>query len=108
MVQAQAVKGGAVLAFTLDWITLKGQRHSIKAREFEQAGKGRGQRTARGWRRPRSRDGCSRWQVERGTADAAFTGRRDTSLPAETRLHFELAKALRVHHRRIADTPSPV
>ena len=43
-----------------------------------------------------------------GTADAAFTGKRDTSLPAETRLHFELAKALRVHHRRIADTPSQV
>jgi len=31
-----------------------------------------------------------------GTAGAAYTGKRDISLPAETRLHFKLSKPVSI------------
>ncbi len=51
IVQAQAaghVKGGALLELTLDSISLNGQKYSFETSEFEEAGKGRGKRTAIG------------------------------------------------------------
>lgn len=114
IVQAQSaghVKGGAILALTLDSITLHGQKYSVETREFEQAGKGRGKRTAIG-----GGGGAAFGAIVgaiagggkgaaigalagggAGTAGAAFTGKRDISLPAETRLHFKLAKPVSVN-----------
>lgn len=111
--QAQAaghVKGGAILALTLDSITVNGTKYSLETSEFEQAGKGRGTRTAVGG------GGAAAFGAivgalagggkgaaigalaggGAGTAGAAFTGKRDISLPAETRLHFKLTKAVSI------------
>lgn len=114
IVQAQSaghVKGGAILALTLDSITVHGQRYSIATREFEETGKGRGKRTAIG-----GGGGAAFGAIVgaiagggkgaaigalagggAGTAGAAFTGKRDISLPAETRLHFKLAEPLSIN-----------
>jgi hypothetical protein len=45
---AGRVKGGAVLALTLDSLTVNGQPYSIQTSEFEETIKGRGKRTAIG------------------------------------------------------------
>ena len=111
--QAQAaghVKGGAILALTLDSITVKGAKYSIETSEFENAGKGRGKRTAVG-----GGGGAAFGAIVgalagggkgaaigalagggAGTAGAAYTGKRDISLPAEARLHFKLTKPVSV------------
>lgn len=113
IVQAQAagrVKGGAVLALTLDSITVSGTKYSIETAEFEETGKGRGTRTAVG-----GGGGAAFGAIVgalagggkgaaigalagggAGTAGAAYTGKRDISLPAETRLHFKLTKPLTI------------
>lgn len=96
--------GNAVLALTLDTIRLNGNPYSIQTSEFEDAGKGRGKRTGVG-----AGGGAAFGAIVgalagggkgaaigalagggAGTAGAAFTGKRDISLPAETRLHFRL------------------
>jgi hypothetical protein len=114
VVQAQSaghLKGGAILALTLDSLTLNGAKYSIETSEFEQTGKGRGKRTAIG-----GGGGAAFGAIVgalagggkgaaigalagggAGTAGAAFTGKRDITLPAETRLHFKLAKSLTVN-----------
>lgn len=111
--QAQAaghVKGGAILALTLDSITVNGTKYALETTQFEEAGKGRGKRTAIG-----GGGGAAFGAIVgalagggkgaaigalagggAGTAGAAYTGKRDISLPAETRLHFKLAKPVSI------------
>lgn len=108
--QAGHIKGGAILALTLDSITTSGQKYSIETTEFEDMGKGRGKRTAIG-----GGGGAAFGAIVgalagggkgaavgalagggAGTAGAAFTGKRDITLPAETRLHFKLSKPVSI------------
>ncbi len=105
---AGRLKGGALLALSLDSLTLNGQRIAIQTSEFEEAGKGRGKRTLIG-----GGGGAAFGAIVgalagggkgaaigalagggAGTAGAAFTGKRDITLPAETRLHFKLTQPL--------------
>jgi len=107
---AGRVKGGAVLALTLDSITVNGQPYSIQTSEFEETIKGRGKRTAIG-----AGGGAAFGAIigglagggkgaaigalaggGAGTAGTAFTGKRDITIPAETRLHFKLTAPLTV------------
>jgi hypothetical protein len=101
---AGRLKGGALLALSLDSLTVQGAKYSIETSQFEQAGKGRGKRTAVG-----AGSGAAFGAIVgalagggkgaaigalagggAGTAGAAYTGKRDITLPAETRLHFKL------------------
>lgn len=113
VLQAQAaghVKSGAVLTLTLDSLTVNGTKYSIETSEFEQAGKGRGKRTAVG-----GGGGAAFGAIVgalagggkgaaigalagggAGTAGAAYTGKRDITIPAETRLHFKLKQPLSI------------
>ena len=113
VVQAESagrVKGGAVLALTLDSLTVNGQPYSIQTSEFEETIKGRGKRTAIG-----AGGGAAFGLIVgglagggkgaaigalagggAGTAGTAFTGKRDITIPAETRLHFKLTAPLTV------------
>ena len=103
-------KGGAELALTLDSLTLNGRKYQIVSTSFEEAGKGRGKRTAVG-----AGGGAAFGAIVgalagggkgaaigalagggAGTAGAAYTGKRDFSLPAETRLHFKLTQPLTI------------
>jgi hypothetical protein len=107
---AGRVKGGAVLALTLDSLTVNGQPYSIQTSEFEETIKGRGKRTAIG-----AGGGAAFGAIVgglagggkglaigalagggAGTAGAAFTGKRDITIPAETRLHFKLTAPLTI------------
>jgi hypothetical protein len=111
--QAQSagrVKGGALLALTLDSVTVHGKRYSIETNSFEEVGKGRGKRTAIG-----AGGGAAFGAIigalagggkgaaigalaggGAGTAGTAFTGKRDFTIPAETRLHFKLVQSLEI------------
>jgi hypothetical protein len=108
--EAGHVKGGALLALTLDAVKVNGQTYSIETTEFEDAGKGRGKRSAIG-----GGGGAAFGAIVgalagggkgaaigalagggAGTAGAAFTGKRDITLPAETRLHFKLEKQITI------------
>jgi len=113
VVQAQAaghVKGGAVLALTLDSLTVNETKYSIETSESEEAGKGRGKRTAIG-----GGGGAAFGAIVgalagggkgaaigalagggAGAAGAAYTGKRDITIPAETRLHFKLRQPLSI------------
>jgi hypothetical protein len=113
VVQAESagrVKGGAVLALTLDSIIVNGQPYSIQTSEFEETIKGRSKRTAIG-----AGGGAAFGAIigglagggkgaaigalaggGAGTAGTAFTGKRDITIPAETRLHFKLTAPLTV------------
>jgi hypothetical protein len=113
VVQAQAaghIKGGAILALRLDSIRLNGQKFAIDTSEFEEAGKGRGKRTAIG-----GGGGAAFGAIigaiagggkgaaigalaggGAGTAGAAYTGKRDITIPAETRLHFKLKSSISI------------
>ena len=110
--QAQSagrVKGSAVLALALDSLTIHGRKYSIETNSFEEQGKGRGKRTGIG-----AGGGAAFGAIVgalagggkgaaigalagggAGTAGTAFTGKRDFTIPAETRLHFKLAKPLK-------------
>lgn len=114
IVQAQAaghLKGGAILALTLDSISLDGQKYSLETTEFEEAGKGRGKRTVIG-----GGGGAAFGAIVgalagggkgaaigalagggAGTAGAAYTGKRDITIPAETRLHFKLRGSVTIN-----------
>jgi hypothetical protein len=111
LVQADSaghVKGGAVLALTLDSLTINGMKYSIETSQYEQTIKSRGKRTAVG-----AGGGAAFGAIVgalagggkgaaigalagggAGTAGAAYTGQRDITIPAETRLHFKLKKPL--------------
>jgi hypothetical protein len=107
---AGRLKGGAFLQLTLDGITFHGQKYSVETSEFEEVGKGRGKRSLIG-----GGGGAAFGAIVgalagggkgaaigalagggAGTAGAAFTGKRDIVLPAETRLHFKLERSLTV------------
>ena len=45
---AGRVKGGSVLAITLDSVTVHGKKYSVQTSSYQQAGKGQGKRTAVG------------------------------------------------------------
>ncbi len=112
VVEAQAaghLKGEAVLAPTLDSITVNGQKYSMETRKFEESGQGRGKRTALGGGGGAAfraivgalagGKGAAIGAVAgggAGTAGAGFTGKRDIPLPAETRLHFKLTKPVSI------------
>jgi hypothetical protein len=114
--QAQSagrIKGGALLALTLDSVTVNGQKYQVQSSSFEEAGKGRGKRTAIG-----GGGGAAFGAIVgalagggkgaaigalagggAGTAGAAFTGKRDFTIPAETRLHFKLEQPLTINQQ---------
>jgi hypothetical protein len=114
VVQAKAaghLKGGALLELRLDSISLDGQKYSVDTSEFEEAGKGRGKRTAIG-----GGGGAAFGAIVgalagggkgaaigalagggAGTAGAAYTGKRDITIPAESRLHFRLRNSLTIN-----------
>ena len=103
-------KGNALLQLTLDSVSVNGTRYSIQTSEFEEAGKGRGKRTATG-----AGGGAVFGAIigavagggkgaaigalaggGAGTAAAGFTGKKDIVLPAETRLHFKLVQPVSI------------
>ena len=103
-------KGNAALGLALDSIVVNGKSHPIQATSVEQSGKGRGKRTAIG-----AGGGAALGAVVgalagggkgaaigaaagagAGTAGAAFTGKRDIDLPAETRLGFKLTQPVSI------------
>jgi hypothetical protein len=103
-------KGSALLQLTLDSVSVNGTRYSIQTSEFEEAGKGRGKRTATG-----AGGGAVFGAIigavagggkgaaigalaggGAGTAAAGFTGKKDIVLPAETRLHFRLVQPVSI------------
>ncbi len=106
-------KGGAELAVALSSITVHGATYPIQTTGFEEAGKGRGKRTAVG-----AGGGAAVGAIigaiagggkgaaigaaagaGAGTAGAALTGNRDITIPAETRLSFKLAQPLELRAR---------
>jgi len=107
-------KGNALLQLTLDSVSVNGTRYSIQTSEFEDAGKGRGKRTAIG-----AGGGAAFGAIigavagggkgaaigalaggGAGTAAAGFTGKKDIVLPAETRLHFKLVQPFSIQPGR--------
>lgn len=103
-------KGNAALGLMLDSIIVNGKSHAIQATSVEQAGKGRGKRTAVG-----AGGGAALGAIVgalagggkgaaigaaagagAGTAGAAFTGKRDIDFPAETRLSFKLTQPVSI------------
>lgn len=113
VVQAQSagrLKGGAILELRLDGLRIQGQKYAIETSAFEEATKGRGKRSLIG-----GGGGAAFGAIVgaiagggkgaavgalagggAGTAGAAFTGKREITLPAETRLHFKLEKRLTI------------
>lgn len=104
------VKGGAKLALSLDSLTLNGQKYSIETSLHVEATKGRGKRTAIG-----GGGGAAVGAIiggiagggkgaaigalaggGAGTAGAAYTGNRDITIPAESRVKFKLTQALTI------------
>jgi len=104
-------KGNAALGLALDSIVVNGKAYPVQATSVEQAGKGRGKRTAVG-----AGGGAALGAVVgalagggkgaaigaaagagAGTAGAAYTGKRDIDFPAETRLAFKLTQQLSVN-----------
>lgn len=107
---AGRVSGNASLGLTFDSITVNGRTYDIQAADIEEAGSGRGKRTAIG-----AGVGAAAGAVigaiagggkgaaigagagaGAGTAGAVFTGDRDITLPAETRLSFKLSQPLSI------------
>jgi hypothetical protein len=113
IVQAKSaghLKGDAVLELRLDGLRLHGERYGIETSQFEEASKGRGKRSLIG-----GGGGAAFGAIVgalagggkgaavgalagggAGTAGAAYTGKRDINLPAETRLHFRLERSLTI------------
>lgn len=103
-------KGGAELGLALDSITVGGKTYQIETSAVGESGKGRGKRTAIG-----AGGGAAFGAIVgaiagggkgaaigaaagggAGTAGAAFTGKRDIEIPAETRLDFKLAQPVTI------------
>ena len=103
-------KGNAELGVTLDSITVNGETYSLQTTSVTEAGKGRGKRTAIG-----AGGGAAVGAIigalagggkgaaigagagaGAGTAGAAFTGNRDVTIAAETKLHFKLKEPLEI------------
>ncbi|HVA93383.1 MAG TPA: hypothetical protein VNI36_00615 [Candidatus Dormibacteraeota bacterium] len=103
-------KGHAAITVTLSSITVNGRNYSVKTSSVTEAGKGRGERTAIG-----VGGGAAVGAIigaiagggkgaaigagagaGAGTAGAAFTGNRDITIGAETKLHFKLDEPLQI------------
>jgi hypothetical protein len=103
-------KGNAAITVTLSSITVNGRKYSVKTSSVTEAGKGRGERTAIG-----AGGGAAVGAIigaiagggkgaaigagagaGAGTAGAAFTGDRDITIGAETKLNFKLAEPLEI------------
>lgn len=109
-VPAGRIKGGSKLRISLDRVTIAGKRYNIESSSVEQAGKGRGKRTAAmggggaavgaliGGLTGGGKGAAIGALVGggAGTAGAAYTGNRDIELPAETMLSFKLTEAVEV------------
>jgi len=115
-------KGNALLQLVIDSVRIDGTRYPMQTNEFEDVGKGRGKRTAVG-----AGGGAAFGAIVgalagggkgaaigalagggAGTAGAAFTGKKDIVLPAETRLHFKLAQPLTIPAPAASAAPAPV
>jgi hypothetical protein len=104
------VKGSAMLALTLDSITVHGDKYSLATSSYTEQGKGRGKRTGIGagggaafgaivGALAGGGKGAAIGAVAgggAGTAGTALTGNRDLTIPAETRLHFRLRRSLTI------------
>jgi hypothetical protein len=103
-------KGHAELGLGLDSITINGQDYPLQTSSVAESSKGRGKRTAVG-----AGGGAAFGAIVgaiagggkgaaigalagggAGSAGAAFTGKRDIVIPAETRLDFKLAQPLTI------------
>jgi hypothetical protein len=103
-------RGHAELGLALDAITVEGQRYRLHTSSVAEDTKGRGKRTAIG-----AGGGAAFGAIlgaiagggkgaaigamaggGAGTAGAAFTGKRDIEIPAETRLNFRLERAVSI------------
>lgn len=103
-------KGHSELGLALESITIDGQRYRLHTSSVAESTKGRGKRTAIG-----GGGGAAFGAIigaiagggkgaaigalaggGAGTAGAAFTGKRDIVVPAETRLDFKLAQSVSV------------
>jgi hypothetical protein len=106
--EAGHVRGGATLAITLSSITINSQDYPIKTTSYTQTGKTRGKRTGIG-----AGGGAAFGAIVgalagggkgaaigaaagggAGTAGAAYTGDRDTAIPAETLVHLKLTRSV--------------
>jgi hypothetical protein len=103
-------KGHAAISVTLDSVTVNGEKYSVKTSSVTEASKGRGERTAIG-----VGGGAAVGAIigaiagggkgaaigagagaGAGTAGAAFTGNRDITIGAETKLHFKLEEPVEI------------
>jgi hypothetical protein len=103
-------RGGASLSITLDAITVRGKTYRVQTASIVETSKGRGKRTGIG-----AGGGAAFGALigaiagggkgaaigaaagaGAGTAGAGFTGNRDITIPAETRLTFKLREPLRL------------
>jgi hypothetical protein len=103
-------KGSAEIGVTLSSITVNGHEYDVKTSTITRASKGRGERTAIG-----AGGGAAVGAIigaiagggkgaaigagagaGAGTAGAAFTGERDITIAAETKLHFRLEEPLEI------------
>lgn len=109
-VQAGHIKGGALLQLSLDSLTVGGQKYSIETSAVVETTKGRGKRTAIG-----GGGGAAVGAIiggiagggkgaaigalaggGAGTAGAAYTGNRDITIAAESRVKFKLTQPLSI------------
>lgn len=101
-------KGNAELGLRLDSVTVRGKAYRIETSEVEEAGKGRGKRTAIGAGAGAAVGGIigaiagggkgaaigAGAGAGAGTAGAALSGNREIALPAESKLRFRLSAPL--------------
>jgi hypothetical protein len=106
-------KGNAEISVTLSSITVNGKEYDVRTNSFTKVSKGRGKRTAIGagggagigaliGAIAGGGKGAAIGAVAgggAGTAGAAFTGERDITIAAETRLHFRLEEPLEVKEK---------
>jgi hypothetical protein len=109
-VPAGRLKGGSKLRISLDRLTIGGKQYPLQSSAVEQAGTGRGKRTAVmggggaavgaliGGLTGGGKGAAIGALVGggAGTAGAAYTGKRDIELPAETALSFKLTAPVEV------------
>ncbi|MGA8765647.1 MAG: hypothetical protein WB559_01405, partial [Candidatus Acidiferrales bacterium] len=96
---------------SLDSLTVRSEKYSIETADYAESGKGRGRRTAVG-----AGGGAAVGAIVgalagggkgagigalagggAGTAGAAYTGNRDITIPAETRVKFKLTQPLTIN-----------
>jgi hypothetical protein len=110
---AGKIEGSAELGVSIDSVTVNGRSYDIQTRVVREASSGRGKRTAIG-----AGAGAAAGAIigaiagggkgaaiggaagaGAGTAGAAFTGKRNITIPAETTLHFEMTAPLPIEQQ---------